>query len=177
MKRGFTLIELLVVTSIIGILSSTVLTSLNGAKIKARNSQRNSQIIEYGKALTLYRDHNGKSPGSEGFWYCLGPSPCSVDVLNPPLHESDGDAPRQVLQPYLPTSTTIGQPFTVDGVTYTGAYYQPGYQLNPPGALIYWALEGGGATCAKFPEEQSANVPVAPSDMMGPKVTICSVIW
>lgn len=35
-RNGFTLIELLIVIAIIGILSSTVLASLNGARVKAR---------------------------------------------------------------------------------------------------------------------------------------------
>ncbi len=54
MRKGFTLIELLVVISIIGLLSSVVLASLNTSRQKARDSKRISQIKEIQKALELY---------------------------------------------------------------------------------------------------------------------------
>ncbi|MEI6479063.1 MAG: type II secretion system protein [bacterium] len=44
MKKGFTLIELLVVIAIIGILSATVLTSLNGARVKAKNATFKTEL-------------------------------------------------------------------------------------------------------------------------------------
>lgn len=62
MKKGFTLIELLVVISIIGILSSVVMSSLNQARIKARDARRVSDLQELQKALEMYYSDNGHYP-------------------------------------------------------------------------------------------------------------------
>ncbi|HEQ78175.1 MAG TPA: prepilin-type N-terminal cleavage/methylation domain-containing protein [Euryarchaeota archaeon] len=61
-KKGFTLIELLVVISIIGLLSSVILASLNTARSKARDAQRISDLKQIQLALELYRDENGSYP-------------------------------------------------------------------------------------------------------------------
>ena len=55
---GFTLIELLVVVSIIALLSTIVFTALSDARIKARNTAKNNLVMEYIKALELYRSEN-----------------------------------------------------------------------------------------------------------------------
>ncbi len=60
--RGFTIIELLVVIAIIGILASIVLTSLSGAKAKARDSRRIADIKSIQLALALYYNDNGMYP-------------------------------------------------------------------------------------------------------------------
>ncbi len=52
--RGFTLIELLVVIAIIGMLSSIVLASLNGARIKGRDARRLADAKQIATALELY---------------------------------------------------------------------------------------------------------------------------
>lgn len=59
---GFTLIELLVVISVISLLASIVLTSLNSARTKARDARRLADIAEISKALVLYRLDTNSSP-------------------------------------------------------------------------------------------------------------------
>ncbi len=55
-KKGFTLIELLVVIAIIGILSTIGLVALNGARGKARDTQRISAIRQYALSMQSYGD-------------------------------------------------------------------------------------------------------------------------
>ena len=66
--KGFTLIELLVVISIIGLLSSVVLASLNGARLKASDARRVSNLQEIAKALELY--YNASTPNSYPVMAC-----------------------------------------------------------------------------------------------------------
>ena len=67
-NRGFTLIELLVVISIIGLLSSVVLASLNGARQKARVAKRLSDLNQVQLALENYYSTNNAYPTTGGAW-------------------------------------------------------------------------------------------------------------
>ena len=58
-KKGFTIIELLVVISIIGLLSTISVVSLNGARIKSRDAKRVSDIKQIKTGLDLYFNDNG----------------------------------------------------------------------------------------------------------------------
>ena len=62
MKKGFTLIELLVVISIIALLSSIVLASLNAAREKATVSAFGQSMGELQKALEVYKSDIGYYP-------------------------------------------------------------------------------------------------------------------
>jgi type II secretion system protein G len=68
-NRGFTLIELLVVIAIIGLLSSIILASLNGARAKARNARRQADLKELQTALELYYNDHNAYPSTGGQWY------------------------------------------------------------------------------------------------------------
>ncbi len=71
-SRGFTIIELLVVIAIIGILSTVILVSVNGARERGRDAKRIAQVQQIAKATDLYlANHNYavphcSSPGYSG---------------------------------------------------------------------------------------------------------------
>ena len=93
-QKGFTLIELLVVISIIGLLSSIVLTSVNSARAKARDARRIADLNQIRTALEFYFDANGFYPQSDCGWDC---NEYRRSYTN------GWDALATDLSPYLPT--------------------------------------------------------------------------
>jgi len=65
-NAGFTLIELLVVISIIGMLASIILVSLNNARSKSRDAKRVADMNQLAKVLELYFNENNSYPTSSG---------------------------------------------------------------------------------------------------------------
>lgn len=63
-RSGFTLIELLVVISIIGLLASVVMASLNSARAKGRDAKRKADFSQIVRALELYYDTYNAYPPS-----------------------------------------------------------------------------------------------------------------
>ena len=72
-KKGFTLIELLVVIAIIGLLSSIAVVSLNGARAKARDAKRVSDV----KQLSLLIEMEAAYSATGG--YDIFPGGCNSE--------------------------------------------------------------------------------------------------
>lgn len=69
---GFTIIELLVVISVIALLASVIMVSLNSARAKARNAKRVSDLLQIQTALELYYDDNNRYPVTGWRSQCAG---------------------------------------------------------------------------------------------------------
>ena len=82
-KKGFTLIELLIVIAIIGILTALVTTNLQGARSRARDTRRKSDLHAIEQSLRLYYNDAKQFPASDASNNITGcntiaaPTPCS----------------------------------------------------------------------------------------------------
>lgn len=140
-KKGFTLIELLVVIAIIGILSAIGLVSLNGAREKARDSKRESDLAQIKSAMALYYDDNTSS-------YFAAATPVQADstatggagtfknavapyLANLPQVAKSGDAGQNGGYWYVGTTATFAVFTKLEG-TQSGIS-QPWYILNEIG--------------------------------------------
>jgi len=136
-KSGFTLVELLVVIAIIGILSTVLILQLSGARAKARNIKRNSDIKQLVTAFQAGFADTGSFPVSG--WACVSAScydgwdflPNAVvdNFLAPYLPQKpvDPDDGSRGYGGYIyanPTGPWVGE----DGSSYSGA-------------LLFWNVE------------------------------------
>jgi prepilin-type N-terminal cleavage/methylation domain-containing protein len=143
-NKGFTLVEMLVVISIISLLSSVVLSAVNGARTKAEIAQISQIIGEYRKALTFGYDKYGGYPYSGDSFitgHCLGNHPsgtCRDGTVDSTINSVAGE-----FLPPLPVLKTA----TYGGIPYGGPFYYC-KQLNSSAdnrgacskAEVYWDL-------------------------------------
>jgi prepilin-type N-terminal cleavage/methylation domain-containing protein len=78
-QLGFTLIELMVVISIITLISSMLLGTFKGARVKTRDAKRIADINNLAKSLELYYSDNLRYPNCHDAGY-----PNGCDIYNPP---------------------------------------------------------------------------------------------
>ncbi len=65
-KTGFTIVELLIVIVVIAILAAISIVAYNGIQQRARDSQRQNDIVLLKKSLELYYINNGRYPAGSG---------------------------------------------------------------------------------------------------------------
>ncbi len=82
--RGFTLIEMMVVIAIIAILSGIIMANLSGAKAKARDSKRISDMGQIQLALGMLFDRCDKYPvnGPRGAFHMITSTVCIKNSSN-----------------------------------------------------------------------------------------------
>lgn len=128
-SAGFTLIELLVVISIIGLLSSIVLTSVNSARAKARDARRATDIKQIQTALEFYYNDRGSYPVAT-MWFG-GPGNCWGTVTNDWI---PGLAPQYIpVLPLDPRPTGCGSVYLYgsNGTDYKLIAHVPENCVNP----------------------------------------------
>ena len=145
-KSGFTLIELLVVISIIGVLSTIVLSSISGARTRAQDAKKITQIKQIQTALEIYNLNNGGYPGVNGDMYyysfteedrlCghVGPAEgawCRFEnVLSdyiPELPRAETDVTREYLYKYVNGGQDYGLMVKLDSDSNPAALNDGGY--------------------------------------------------
>jgi|SRR3989344_4945399 len=153
-NKGFTLIELLVVVSIIGVLSSIVIGSLQNARIKATNTRKNSIAYDYQIALELYFNDHGKypDPGSNST-FCLGDYPTDNCWVGTNAENTTLNAALAPYIPSLPADTTPtmynfgGFSFNYWGIIYRCVNQDVSASGRCTNYQIYWFINLENQTC------------------------------
>jgi prepilin-type N-terminal cleavage/methylation domain-containing protein len=123
MKKGFTLIELMVVISIIALLSSIVLATLQTTKVEAEDVARTETAHSVANALELYYSTNGHYPIS----LCSSQSNCGTTISALTAAGSGS------LSPYIgpvPASLTVSG--ATNQATYVSDSVGNGYEILYP---------------------------------------------
>lgn len=148
-RRGFTLIELLIVIAIIGILSATVLVSLNTVRGKARDVRRLQDADQIAKALQLYHFDNGQYPahnsasgvGGCSTTYCVTALSSALAKYIPTMPE-DPRYGTAGSAPYRYCRQGDGQAFSMLlWSEKSGEWCQPRHQANVTGTAC-WVTNG-----------------------------------
>ncbi|MBU1037025.1 type II secretion system GspH family protein [Patescibacteria group bacterium] len=124
-KKGFTLIELLVVIAIIGLLSTLAVVSLSGARAKARDAKRTSDLRSIQSALELYLSENAVAPVVGANWSA------TIGTLSEYLPGPIQDPSNGATYHYTYCRSSATTTSYLLGTTLEGNAVQPGVQGDP----------------------------------------------
>src|SRR3989338_11536602 len=159
--RGFTLIELLVVISIIGLLASVVMASLNSARAKGRDAKRLAEMDTLRNSLELYYDDHGYYPpvttpgGSLAGWE-VSFIPDFLEALTPYLSRVPVDPTNSGPPSYMFAPRPDGSFFYMYYNYPSGSGYGCPWR-GPFAVLGFRAVEG--MNTANLPKAQCGPVP------------------
>lgn len=139
---GFTLIELLVVVSIIALLSTIILSSIQDARIKAENTQKEEITRQYMSALELYRSKYGSYPGTyvnDNTWVCVGFTSADSLCVDSPIADADISV-NTAFAEFIPGPPRSEQEISISDVDFSGIWYQP-TNSNKSGYRIRYYLK------------------------------------
>lgn len=150
--NGFTIVELLVVIVVIGILAAITIVSYSGVTAKARETKIVNIVKSYQTALQMYYTESGAYPTER---FCLGSSsdyPANSDfdagvcMTNGTNNMSANDTINSVLESYMGShiSGAYDTRTDLDGVTYRGVFYIPGWDSSIGGL---WFDNTGSNNC------------------------------
>ncbi len=141
-NQGFTLIELLVVISIISVLSSMAIVSLNGARMKARDALRKADMSQLRTALALYYDDHNQYPVCSSTWNPSNPPyfGATNNCYNTVLTSNISGGTHPILSP-MPKDPL--NPMNDDTVSLNYLYRYVSSSQGREYLLIYYLEDGG----------------------------------